>query len=636
MHSTRLGNENIDTDVARAEKDILNEETEEWLSGHPTSIALLMANKREQRLGKNKIFNGFVIPYHDLERFIQLLKTNADQIPEGTRLSIAVASFIEFDNENRAHWTAIDILIEKNGVISSFVLDAVNAAGFKEMHHLLKSNFPNGHHYLFQGDTIIVDKKKKIRLIQYSGIGCRVFTIDQLRQLSQIDNETLYKNELPAVANSKGVFFPGKLIAGLKLARIFRAMQSWTGLMALPAEVRNTYIKEGSTLTLEQSIAANMENKINTTINKKNSHCKMEKCKYFKTLSPELRLLIMQQRDGFLFIKHPILLKLNAALASADETQLESYVNKLNILLHDSLGLNLADDLSRNPTLTLAAKKNIFLMIIANYMQIMQEALQAVTKLSLIIENYLQLFNDKNYEDIKIHIDNKVEELMVKKINDMLDKPSLNHEELSEVIDLLLKTQISPSIFKERFMNLRPYQKSIVNNIIIKLDEPRLFELVDWNFPELIAIDKDGNNILHRLAQIDASNMLRYAIQKNHNEDLLAKNDDDMMPIHLAAFLGHANCLRVLVEYSTTINVVNDDQDSPLHFATRKGHKECIKLLLAHGADVSLKNSDDETPLDVAKKLYSKYSSSLMPAHNDIVNLFNPSDENINTPSPKY
>lgn len=57
-------------------------------------------------------------------------------------------------------------------------------------------------------------------------------------------------------------------------------------------------------------------------------------------------------------------------------------------------------------------------------------------------------------------------------------------------------------------------------------------------------------------------------------------------PIHLAAELGHTECLHVLVETKGgNINQqTKEKQQTALHLAAQRKHPDCINVLLANGA----------------------------------------------------
>ena len=50
--------------------------------------------------------------------------------------------------------------------------------------------------------------------------------------------------------------------------------------------------------------------------------------------------------------------------------------------------------------------------------------------------------------------------------------------------------------------------------------------------------------------------------------------------------------------------------EAPLHWAAYKGHLEIVKLLLDNHADANLQNNDGKAPLDKAKKRDIRLSSN--------------------------
>lgn len=56
-----------------------------------------------------------------------------------------------------------------------------------------------------------------------------------------------------------------------------------------------------------------------------------------------------------------------------------------------------------------------------------------------------------------------------------------------------------------------------------------------------------------------------------------------MTAVHLAAFHGYADALRLLLEAGSDPNAVCDDGETPLHTACTGGSTVCATLLLEHG-----------------------------------------------------
>ena len=314
-----------------------------WISGEPASQAVLMAAKQEHRFEKNKVFNGFVLEQKSLDdsefkQFINQLKTASSDIPPGTRIQLAVLTrFVDPDYEwssayeegerTCAHWTAVDLVVDEQGKVSSFVLDAANAQGFQRIHARLKETFPEGNHYVYMAEA---GATGRLSPIQTQTIGCRVFAIEHLKQLSQISTANLYDKELPAISDSdnNNQIKASNFTGGQKLTRIFRGMQTWSGLMRLSEETRNTPIKNTSPQTIlqyaeNQSVTQGgfKPIKTNETISRKNIKYIAKKRDYYNALSPEMQKSILENRRGFEFLQHPQLFKLSDMLASIDASE---------------------------------------------------------------------------------------------------------------------------------------------------------------------------------------------------------------------------------------------------------------------------------------------------------------------------
>ncbi|GJQ67948.1 Wtrw [Trypoxylus dichotomus] len=77
-----------------------------------------------------------------------------------------------------------------------------------------------------------------------------------------------------------------------------------------------------------------------------------------------------------------------------------------------------------------------------------------------------------------------------------------------------------------------------------------------------------------------------------------------MSPIHLAADLGHVQCLKIMLEAKgNNVNAKTRERDlTALHLAADGGYVECIEVLLEKGADTNVKNHRGQTPLHLAAR----------------------------------
>lgn len=76
--------------------------------------------------------------------------------------------------------------------------------------------------------------------------------------------------------------------------------------------------------------------------------------------------------------------------------------------------------------------------------------------------------------------------------------------------------------------------------------------------------------------------------------------------LYLAAYEGHLEACKVLIEAGADVNFKREgDESTPLHAAASEGHLEVCRLLLDHGADVNAQQSEEGysyTPLHAAAR----------------------------------
>ena len=79
---------------------------------------------------------------------------------------------------------------------------------------------------------------------------------------------------------------------------------------------------------------------------------------------------------------------------------------------------------------------------------------------------------------------------------------------------------------------------------------------------------------------------------------------DGWTPLHLAAFFGHYEAARMLLDAGAAVDTTSSNSllNTPLHAATAGKHADVALLLLERGADPLTVDAGGYTPLDIAKQ----------------------------------
>lgn len=91
-------------------------------------------------------------------------------------------------------------------------------------------------------------------------------------------------------------------------------------------------------------------------------------------------------------------------------------------------------------------------------------------------------------------------------------------------------------------------------------------------------------------------------------------------PLFYAAYQGHPEIIRMLLNQSTRVDVFDENGEAPLHVAVERGKEEVVDILLQHDAFVNVRNKLGMTPLHLAAKLgFNSIVKQLVDEHGAIL-----------------
>jgi ankyrin repeat protein len=128
----------------------------------------------------------------------------------------------------------------------------------------------------------------------------------------------------------------------------------------------------------------------------------------------------------------------------------------------------------------------------------------------------------------------------------------------------------------------------------------RLRELVTADPGLGRAWSPDGFTPLHLAAFFGHEEGARLLIEHGSDVNAVARNTMAVQPLHSAAAAGQGGIARALLEAGADPNARQESGFVPLHAAAQNGDFELARLLLEHGADRAARTDDGRTAADVA------------------------------------
>jgi ankyrin repeat protein len=128
----------------------------------------------------------------------------------------------------------------------------------------------------------------------------------------------------------------------------------------------------------------------------------------------------------------------------------------------------------------------------------------------------------------------------------------------------------------------------------------RVRELVDRDSDLVRAFSPDGFTALHLAAFFGHPEIARLLVERGADTNAVARNPMQVMPLHSAAAARELEISRLLVEHGADVNASQERGFTPLHEAAQNGDVQLTRLLLERGADREQMAEDGRRAADFA------------------------------------
>lgn len=131
-------------------------------------------------------------------------------------------------------------------------------------------------------------------------------------------------------------------------------------------------------------------------------------------------------------------------------------------------------------------------------------------------------------------------------------------------------------------------------------DTEQLTALLTANRSLVGMLSSDGWTPLHLAAFFGKTDAVRLLLNKGALVNARSTNPMENMPLHAAAASRHIEVVKLLIEHGAPVNARQHGGWAPLHAAALNGDLETAKALIAAGADVNVRAENNQMPLDLA------------------------------------
>ncbi|HEV8610349.1 MAG TPA: ankyrin repeat domain-containing protein [Thermoanaerobaculia bacterium] len=130
----------------------------------------------------------------------------------------------------------------------------------------------------------------------------------------------------------------------------------------------------------------------------------------------------------------------------------------------------------------------------------------------------------------------------------------------------------------------------------------RLRDVLSGDPSQANAVASDGFTPLGLAAFFGHLDSARLLLENGADPNRAASNARRVASLHSAVAGGNLEIVRELLAYGADVRARQEGGFTPLHSAAGEGREEMVRLLLAHGADGSSRSDAGKTPADMARE----------------------------------
>ena len=131
-------------------------------------------------------------------------------------------------------------------------------------------------------------------------------------------------------------------------------------------------------------------------------------------------------------------------------------------------------------------------------------------------------------------------------------------------------------------------------------DVATLSKAIDSDPSVLTRWSHDGFTLLHLAAFFGHDDAVRLLLSHDADVSIVSQSSMRVTPLHSAVAGDHAAVARRLVESGADVNARQSGGWTPLHSAAANGDEELVQYLLDKGASIDAAQDDGHTPADLA------------------------------------